>query len=402
MKKTAYGKPTLVSKNGQITPINKIEAISEVAIQELIFKTPDCLPISDIEESYNPLIPVCMEMKTLVGPLDIFMLSPDGELCIIETKLWRNPEARRKVIAQILDYAKELSSWSYEDLQREVNRKLNTKGNYLYELATKFNRDLTPNESDFVDTVSRNLKRGKFLLLIVGDGIKENAISISDFLTNYANLNFTLAMIQLNVFEHKDIGQLIIPQTIVKTVEISRIMIDIPEGLTISDGSFDNLPTTKKNNSVSSDNQRYYEFWEIFINNLTFDYSTQMTPRISKKPNLFVYLDSSKKTWVSAYFSKSTKKIGVYFRVSNDQQGADILDGLSIYKDDIISELKQNIISSELTCQWENGDIDIAIRKTMDDFFDDRNQEEIGNFFRTNLNHFVNVFKPRVRKIMQS
>ncbi len=34
---------------------------------------------------------------------------------LVEAKLWRNPEARRKVIGQILDYAKELSRWNYED-----------------------------------------------------------------------------------------------------------------------------------------------------------------------------------------------------------------------------------------------------------------------------------------------
>ena len=38
-----------------------------------------------------------------------------------EFKLWRNPHARREVIGQILDYAKDLASWSYEDLQRQIS-----------------------------------------------------------------------------------------------------------------------------------------------------------------------------------------------------------------------------------------------------------------------------------------
>ena len=67
-----------------------------------------------------------MDLNTPVGLLDILMVTPNGKLVIIETKLWRNPEARRKVIAQILDYAKELSRWNYEDLQRELNRRLKT------------------------------------------------------------------------------------------------------------------------------------------------------------------------------------------------------------------------------------------------------------------------------------
>ena len=47
---------------------------------------------------------------------------PLGRLTLAEFKLWRNPQARREVIGQILDYAKELASWRYADLQREVSR----------------------------------------------------------------------------------------------------------------------------------------------------------------------------------------------------------------------------------------------------------------------------------------
>ena len=109
--------------------MDKIRTIDERSLQNLIFKHAECLPVSNIDESYNPVIPVCTELNTTVGPLDILMISPNGELTIVETKLWRNPEARRKVVAQILDYAKELSGWSYADLQREINRRLGTKGN---------------------------------------------------------------------------------------------------------------------------------------------------------------------------------------------------------------------------------------------------------------------------------
>lgn len=47
-------------------------------------------------------------------------VTPTGRLAVVEAKLWRNPEARRKVIAQILDYAKELSRWSYETIDARI------------------------------------------------------------------------------------------------------------------------------------------------------------------------------------------------------------------------------------------------------------------------------------------
>ena len=79
---------------------------------------------------------------------------------------------------------------------------------------------MAPPEADFVDTVNRNLERGKFLLLIVGDGIREGAIGITEFLSNVGHLNFAFAMIELSLYKAKDLGTLIIPKTIVKTTEI--------------------------------------------------------------------------------------------------------------------------------------------------------------------------------------
>jgi hypothetical protein len=42
-----------------------------------------------------------MELNLGGKYMDVFMVSPNGELTIIETKLWSNPEARRKVVAQV-------------------------------------------------------------------------------------------------------------------------------------------------------------------------------------------------------------------------------------------------------------------------------------------------------------
>ena len=41
-------------------------------------------------------------------------MSAQGRLSIVECKLWRNPEARRAVVTQVLDYAEEIRTWSYD------------------------------------------------------------------------------------------------------------------------------------------------------------------------------------------------------------------------------------------------------------------------------------------------
>jgi len=399
MKKSAYGKPILISEDNKIIEINKINSFDEEYIQNIVFEFPSCLPISDIDEAYNPIIPICKELNTPVGPLDILMITPLGELAIIETKLWRNPEARRKVIAQILDYAKELSRWSYEDITREVNRKLGTKGNILYELAQKENPEQLTEEKDFVDSVSRNLARGKFLLLVVGDGIKEGAQGISEFLSNSAHLNFTLAMIELSIYESPEIGKIIIPLTIVKTKEITKLTIEIPTGfsLTINDDRENESQNTPNILSTERQEERqfYNGFWNEFIKQLNLDDPGQALPAQKNGANIYLYPGNDKKAWISAYFSNSTKRVGVYFRTSNDQKGKEILTMLEFQKAQIKEEL-----GSRILCTIEESD-NFVVRLQCDDVFSNENRLAIMGFFNIWLNVFVNVFRPRLKVIAQ-
>lgn len=64
LKKSAHGNPILIGKNN-IDILNQISQFSEKDIQQLIFDNPECLPISDLDESYNPIIPVCKELIEL-------------------------------------------------------------------------------------------------------------------------------------------------------------------------------------------------------------------------------------------------------------------------------------------------------------------------------------------------
>src|SRR5688500_5405406 len=81
----------------------------EAWLRDTLFAHPDLLPLRDIDPSFGPLIPLCKELRTEAGPLDIAFINPHGRLTLVECKLWRNPEARRKVVAQVLHYAQAIS-----------------------------------------------------------------------------------------------------------------------------------------------------------------------------------------------------------------------------------------------------------------------------------------------------
>ena len=143
MKKSAHGKPIIIVGD-ETNLLEKVSPFSEKQIQDLVFENPLCLPISDIDESYNPVLPVCKELRTGAGDIDILMVTPNGDLLIVETKLWKNPGSRREVVGQVLDYAKELSMWSYSDLEREINQiddiYKENNNNYKYVFSTQASR----------------------------------------------------------------------------------------------------------------------------------------------------------------------------------------------------------------------------------------------------------------------
>lgn len=70
-------------------------------------------------------------------------MTPEGKLVLIECKLWRNPQARREVVAQALEYASLLRNWSYSDLSVRLQNMLGTRSeNPLFDIYRKANGPL--------------------------------------------------------------------------------------------------------------------------------------------------------------------------------------------------------------------------------------------------------------------
>ena len=176
------------------------KVLQENWLQELIQANPQILPIDSIEVGFAPLLSLGREIPTKVGYIDNLFISPNGYLTIVETKLWRNPEAKREVVGQIIDYAKELTNWTFDDLNNAV-KKCNPKKLDIIEINEEFEPIEEHERSVLIDNIERNLKRGRFLLLIVGDGIRESVEDMIDYLSNTAQLLFTLGLVELQIYK---------------------------------------------------------------------------------------------------------------------------------------------------------------------------------------------------------
>ncbi|NOX54984.1 MAG: hypothetical protein GXP27_11225, partial [Planctomycetes bacterium] len=79
---------------------------AEVELQNLLIESPFLIPIEEMRDGVSPLVFAVGEFALPgSGATDILAFSADGDIAIMECKLAANPESRRKVIGQILEYA---------------------------------------------------------------------------------------------------------------------------------------------------------------------------------------------------------------------------------------------------------------------------------------------------------
>ena len=249
-----------------------------------------------------------------LGYVDALYVNALGRLTLAEFKLWRNPQARREVIGQILDYAKEIASWSYEDLQREVSRALKRPGNVLFDLVRATDPDVE--EGVFVDNVTRHLRRGEFLLLIIGDGIREGVEDIVDFVQRHSGLHFNLALVEAALYRDKDDHVIVQPRVLCRTEIVRRVVFEAGE-------TRDILPDDAEREDVLSDLQREnLRFWTAVLANYAFSDVTVDVPDTTKESALYVKVrNSGFGDWglsFVGYLYRSSPHIGCYLTCRRD------------------------------------------------------------------------------------
>lgn len=273
MEETQYGLPLIVSDFTE-TPAQAARGLKRIRfekgsdklfdehwLQKLVSLYPNILPIQQIEPALTPVVSICMELPLAAGFADNLFATPDGDLIIAETKLFTNPGARREVVAQVIDYAKDLSALSYESLEEAVFKADAPDGRGgkpkvgLYEAVASSGGREELDQKRFIDSVSRNLERGRFLVLVIGDGITLGTENLAAFLQQHAGMHFTFGLVDLAIFAlPSEMGSYLVqPRVLVRTTNIERGIVSIedhrttvkpplcpidPKGTTISEEKF--------------------------------------------------------------------------------------------------------------------------------------------------------------------
>ena len=404
MQTSGYGAPVLVRTD--IDHVDVLKPVSshdydEAWLQRLLYRHPEALPIAEIDASFSGLIPLCIEMSTPAGPIDAVYVTPTGKLVLLETKLWRNQESRRKVIVQIIDYAKELPNWDYSLLDAAVRQArkndVTTKGeNFpgIAELIARKAPDLVHDR--FQDAVTKSLAKGDFLLLIAGDGIREGVGAIAQYLDKNGSLHFTFGLIECAIYVAPDGVRYVQPRVLVQTKTIERTVFIQNGNIAVgSEAELEEKEAGEVSPELIESRAKYTKFWSEFLKRIRLE-ASQLIFRPGASTNQFFRMPKGSDGWISAYLGQSKGVAGVYLTFSKGEMGDRIFAVLQNNKEEINKALGVDV-------DWytKDGSHTVHIKKPFPGDLLSDSREAVQEWLADNTERFVAILRPRIDKFLR-
>jgi len=197
----------IVSENGKNAKIIEKTLIKgEAYLQEYIQNNPESIPIYELDKQKR-LFVAKREFPTNAGPIDALAFDDIGDIYVVETKLFKNPD-KRLVIAQVLDYGAAL--WRHytdfdsfiEILDRETQRLFNLS----FQDKTKEFFDLDDEQAESVfETIQNNLNDGDIKFVILMDKLDERLKDLILYVNQNSQFDIYAVQIEYYKFEKYEI-----------------------------------------------------------------------------------------------------------------------------------------------------------------------------------------------------
>jgi len=201
----------IISKDGKkIEKINESQFIGEDELQKYIYENPEIIPIDEVKEDAKLLV-LAREFYTSSGPIDAIAIDGNGELYIIETKLYKNTD-KRFVLSQVLDYGAAL--WNdyrdYRDFIQQLDKKVDEKFNIsLNQKIMDFFGIEEEQVDEILENMGKNLIDGSFKFVILMNKIPDRLKNLIKFVNQ--NSNFDVYGVELDYYKFQEY-ELIIPK----------------------------------------------------------------------------------------------------------------------------------------------------------------------------------------------
>jgi hypothetical protein len=179
----------------------------EAHLRDILFEDPDIIPIEDLPEGTD-LSQVKLMLKEVVlqgsGSTDLVGIDKNGNIIIIETKLATNPDAKRAVIGQILEYAAFMHKKELEWLDEIVRREKNGKG-----IMEHFEGEPDWDREAFEEKLQDNLQEGTFTLFIVVDEMNPDLKRTINYMNEV--LGVRIYALELRYFKEESGIEILVP-----------------------------------------------------------------------------------------------------------------------------------------------------------------------------------------------
>lgn len=362
-------------------------SFSEKWLQEVLFKNPSLLNVLP-QDDLDPIVPICRELPLRGSSssvyLDLFAVRVSGIPVLIECKLWRNPQSRREVIGQILEYAVLLRGMSFDTLQAQIRSRLSDSEIGIYGSVLQ-QSDKLIREDLFVDALSKNLEEGNFDLIIAGDGIRSDMYAVARYLENSATRIKRMLCLEVSVFDGGERSVVVSrPLHQFKTTEIV-----IREDL-VALNRGDQETSSDRPEEIRS--EKYLEdrkFWDRFISSVKFASENQMPPRHGGKNHVRIPFHESVK-WITCYrLSTGRQRVGI-FMVFRGKGGTEIFERL--IQSDVWNEIQGQLPGLQFGTRTEEFP-EIFINKEIEVSNTDTESEQL-EWLTTSAQLLVDSFHP--------
>ena len=203
----------ILLRHGKGEAWNMVESAkyqNENELQKLLADSPSLISIDDVRSGAGALVTAVREFPLDIGYVDLIAFSTQGDMAIIECKLADNPEMKRKVIGQALEYGAHIWGMSYVELDEKVKART---GKNLAPLIEEQANDPTWDEEAFRANVESALESGSFILMIVVDAITDELSRIIRFVNACGNPAFSFAALEMRRFQSGD-AEMLVPRII--------------------------------------------------------------------------------------------------------------------------------------------------------------------------------------------
>jgi len=247
----------IITKNGKNAKrINSTSFEYEDNLQKYINDNPEIIPMYQINEDIKVVI-LAREFPTNSGPVDALGIDQNGEIYIIETKLYKNSD-KRTVCAQALDYGASLwkSSVDFSDFIYQIDSYLSKKdgSTCIDKIKSFYGLEST---DEIFEKIKDNLNHGNFKFIILMDQLDSRLKDLVLFINQ--NSNFDIYAVEFDYYKHEDM-EIIIPKLYGAEVKKSIVSTKNGERRSWNEETFWEDAQNRMNKDQLHEYRKFYDF----------------------------------------------------------------------------------------------------------------------------------------------